>query len=50
MALARFLGMVGFYSKFIPGIAETSTPLNALRKKKRLNSNGKVSRKRLSKT
>ena len=33
-ALARFLGMVGFYAKFIPGIAEISTPLNALRKKK----------------
>ena len=32
--LERFLGMVGFYSKYIPGIAEISTPLNVLRKKK----------------
>lgn len=31
--LSRFLGMAGFYSKFIPGYAEIAYPLNQLKKK-----------------
>jgi hypothetical protein len=31
--VARFLGMCGFYSKFIPNYAEVSAPLNRLKRK-----------------
>jgi transposase InsO family protein len=31
--VSRFLGMIGFYRKFIPHVAEMSVPLNILRKK-----------------
>ena len=31
--VSRFLGMAGFYSKFIPGYAEIAHPLNQLKKK-----------------
>jgi hypothetical protein len=31
--IARFVGMVNFFAKFIPHLAERAGPLNALRKK-----------------
>jgi hypothetical protein len=31
--IARFIGAIGYYSKFIPNYAEIAAPLNALRKK-----------------